>query len=142
MASNTHHNLFPIWHLVYTYTHHSKSIHCIWTFYMSNDCCTIGNGLELQERFNWRATAPDKTTNLMYLMTVYFIPNDTFTYNTRNVGILLGFVLHCFPCFISRSIKELKKAIDSFTANDAWFYKIELAGYSTRCRVFSINRVR
>ena len=34
----------------------------------------------------------------------------------QNVGILIGFVLHCFPCFICRSIKEIKKAIDVMTA--------------------------
>ena len=35
---NTQHNLFPIQHFAPTYTHNSKTIGCMWIFYLLNDC--------------------------------------------------------------------------------------------------------
>ena len=45
MSYGSNHTLqrFPLQHFVHTYTHNSKATGYIWTFYISNNCSTIGD---------------------------------------------------------------------------------------------------
>ena len=43
MNRNTERNYFPIQHFVHTYTRNSKTTGRMLTFYISNDCSTIGD---------------------------------------------------------------------------------------------------
>ena len=129
-ASNSHHSLFLISHL-YVLTHTTWNLevnmdvqHTAWLFYnQRHSLC----GLELHERFNWRAMSPDTSVVFWYKICMYTaIP-----------------YIHCYLVCnytwqrISRSLW-----LDT-TQQTTWCIilsrQIWLATF--RCSVFSINRV-
>ena len=62
MDPNTHRNHFPIQHFVHIYACNSKTTGDTRTFYISNDCSTIGDVyflLEVDVRYKWRVMPPN-----------------------------------------------------------------------------------
>ena len=43
MTPNMHRGGFPVHHFVHNYMHNLKTKGCIRTFYLSNDCSTVGD---------------------------------------------------------------------------------------------------
>ena len=67
MAANALLISCPIRQFVRNYTHNSKTKGSTRTFYLSNDCSTIGDtysfGLELYVRYHWQVMDPNKDRN-------------------------------------------------------------------------------